>query len=154
MNAITISADALRFVRCEKSIDRAIAQRNAAARNLPIKERHAIELGKATIAEAARETLAAWTFRCGELGAIEVPVVAPVAIEAKPARSGADACRVRTMRRFWAVAKSAGLDLKNEEGMKRALSKYFSRPVPSRRDLSIGMWCEAIEGIEFGLLAW
>lgn len=155
--AITITADTLRFVRLCHDLSRAIAQRDAALAKLPRKEAYALQARNPAIAECARETLAAWTFRAGELGAV-APAVAP-AVVAKVAPvpvpvSVVRDCRVRAMRRFMAVSREAGLNLKEVEAMKAALSKYLGRPVPSRRDLSAGQWCELTEGVTFGLVAW
>ena len=153
--APAITADTLRFVRTCDDLARAIAQRDGAAARLPKKEAHAVQAGNPAIAEVARETLAAWTFRVGELGgAVEVQAEAAPVKTAKPMREATDPCRVKAMRRFYAVAKAAGLDLKEVQKMKAALSKYLGRPVPSRRDLSAGQWAEVSAAIELELLAW
>ncbi len=63
-------------------------------------------------------------------------------------------CRVKAMRRFWAICKAQGLDARNAEAMTVALSKYLGCIIPSRSQLSSGQWCEAAEAVELGVLAW
>ncbi len=63
-------------------------------------------------------------------------------------------CRVKTMRRFWAICKAHGLDVRNAEAMTVALAGYLGCIIPSRACLSSGQWCEAAEAVELGLLAW
>jgi len=72
----------------------------------------------------------------------------------QPTRTDADACRVRVMRRFWAICKAHGLDVRNAEAMTVALAGYLGCIIPSRACLSSGQWCEAAEAVELGLLAW
>ena len=156
--APAISADTLRFVRTCHDLSRAVAQHKAALAKLPTKERHARELANPAIAEAARETEEAWRFRVVELWeasqpkAKEAPAVAAPVAQADQAQAEAD--RKRAMRRFYACAKAAGLNVQEVEKMKAALSKYLGRPVPSRADLREGQWYELIEAARLGLLAW
>jgi hypothetical protein len=154
-------ADTLRYVRCEPSLARAIAQRDMAAAKLPKKMAWAEQAGNAAIAECAAETLAAWTFRVGELGGVgEVKAeVAPVKAKAPAKAAPAPVpvvrdCRVQAWRRFMAIAKSAGLDCQARERMTIALSKYLGVVIPSRSTLSSGQICEATEAVEMGVLAW
>jgi hypothetical protein len=156
------SADALRFVRCEKSLDRAQAQHAMTLAKLPTKERHARELANPAIAEHARETVAAWAFRVIELGGtVEAkPEEKPAccahcgavvkAPKPRPVRSE----RVQAMRRFYAVAASHNLSTRDAQAMTAALSKYLGVVIPSRASLSAGHWREAVAGLEFGLITW
>lgn len=157
----SISPDALRFVRLCRDLSRAVAQRDAAAAKLPKKERHALEAGNPAIAEAARETLAAWSFRaeelseatpavCAHCGAAVAPKPAPVVHQDQPPRD----CRVRAMRRFFAVCKASGLNVKDAEAMTAALAKYLCCIIPSRARLSSGQWSEATAAVELGVLFW
>jgi hypothetical protein len=80
---------------------------------------------------------------------------APVVVVAAPVKSDAlNVCRVRAMKAFWKAAQADGMDTKDADGMRAALSGYLGRMVNSRRDLSAGEWREAAAGIEFCLLAW
>lgn len=153
MNAITISESPAQAAAAFTAKAHSFAVQAATA---------ATESGRAYYANQAAKYLR--FAQAAQARAVEVPEVAPVAqpepvaIEAqpepKPVRSEADACRVRVMRRFFAVAKSSGLNCRAVGAMTAALSKYLGVVIPTRARLSSGQWAEAIEGIECGLLAW
>ena len=107
---------------------------------------------------AYNEAQAAKYLRFAATAAQRATVEAPVEVKAPaaPARTEEDACRVRVMRRFFAVAKAAGLSLKfgDCDAMKLALGKYLGCRVISRRDLSAGHWAEAAAAVELGILFW
>lgn len=96
-------------------------------------------------AERAAKYLRFAAFALSTSEAQAAPVeVAPVAVEAKaevakvaPVSVVRD-CRVRAMRRFWAICKAHGLDVRNAEAMTVALAGYLGCIIPSRSHLSSG----------------
>lgn len=76
--------------------------------------------------------------------------LAPVA--AKPAK--VRCAWYRDIRRCYAVAREAGLDVKNSAAMREAFSRFLGREVESREALRAGDWCAVSEGIKTRRLAW
>jgi hypothetical protein len=77
--------------------------------------------------------------------AIEAAVVeAPAALVAPAAPT----CSVKAIRRFFAICKSAGVDISRDDRMKGALSAFLGRKVASRKELSTDDWLRAGDAIE------
>jgi len=74
---------------------------------------------------------------------------APVAEEV-PAKG--PCCHVRVIRRFYAIAQKAGLDVKNSERMKGAFSMALGRRVDSRKQLTADNWAYLGDLAESGRL--
>ncbi len=60
----------------------------------------------------------------------------------------------KAIRRFFAVAKSAGLNCDNKKGMRAAFSAMLGKTVTTRADLRAADYGRAIQNIENGLMWW
>lgn len=98
---------------------------------------------------------AEWFDRAAAKAWAQVPATEqaqPVAT--KPVRTPDDQARVDALKAFFKTAKASGLNTEKADEMRESLAKYLGCMVASRRDLSAGQWCEAIAGVEFGLIKW
>jgi hypothetical protein len=87
------------------------------------------------------------------VNAPKVAATAPAAtVEAKPVKSRCP--HYKAIRRFFAVAKSAGLDCQNKKGMRAAFSAMLGKTVTTRADLQAAEYGRAIQNIENGLMWW
>jgi hypothetical protein len=75
---------------------------------------------------------------------------AEMAVEREKPRCG----WATSIRRAFGLAKGAGLDTRDDEGMRAAISEYLGRAVASRSELSVGDWWLVAEGIERAELCW
>ncbi len=73
-------------------------------------------------------------------------------VEAKPTKSRCP--HYKAIRRFFAVAKSAGLNCDNKKGMRAAFSAMLGKTVTTRADLQAADYGRAIQNIENGLMWW
>jgi hypothetical protein len=63
-------------------------------------------------------------------------------------------CDYRVIRRFYAICKDFGLNQKEDERMRGAMSMFFRRRIGSRTELTRDNWQAAGDAIKRGLLAW
>jgi hypothetical protein len=75
-------------------------------------------------------------------------LAAPEVVPQKPV------CDYRVIRRFYAICKDFGLNQKEDERMRGAMSMFFRRRISSRTELSRDNWQAAGDAIKAGLLVW
>ncbi len=143
-----LSADALRFVRCEKSLERAIAQHAMTLAQLPKREQHAAETGNSATAEMARETVAAWAQRVVELGG-----TVEAKAEVKPAKRGR-CSHYAMIREFMAAAREMGLDTEAKDRCRGAVGMLLGKRIESRSDLSAAEWGFCTNALRMNRLFW
>ncbi len=102
---------------------------------------------------ATNEADAAWFMRqaaryAEKMGTTVEALVAPAAEVKKPC------CHVRVIRRFYAICKNAGLDVKEADRMRGAFSLFLGRRVNSRDELNGDEWASLGDAAERGLLLW
>lgn len=106
-----------------------------------------VSIAREVLAErmAQAEALVQAAFEVAEVEA------APIKAKAEPKKP----CSFhRFIRRFYAIARDKGLDLKDGDGMRAAFSNYLGREVSSREELNGADWEYLGNAVKRGLLAW
>jgi hypothetical protein len=108
--------------------------------------------------DAARDELAAaesdfgYEFQaCQALQELAAMDAGPVAVKAPVKKS---ACDFRIIRRFYAICQDFGLNAKEDERMRGAMSAFFRRRIESRTELSANDWNVAGDAVKSQLLTW
>lgn len=79
----------------------------------------------------------------------------PVTAKAAPQRAKAPRCPFyREIRRCYAIAREAGCDVKADEQMRRAFSRFLGRQIESREAMNGGDWFLVANAIKAHQLAW
>lgn len=60
----------------------------------------------------------------------------------------------KAIRRCYAIARENGLDTRNDDAMRSAISRALGRQIESRDELNGGDWQAVGDAIKFGALAW
>ncbi len=85
----------------------------------------------------------------------EADVIETVAVQPDVKMTRRPPCPwLRTIRRFYAIAKDFGLDTEADERMRGALSMLLGRHIGSRSELDAAQWEYAGSAIKDGLLMW
>jgi hypothetical protein len=105
------------------------------------------------IAEYFRSELAACAAFLAHLEAETMP--APAAVQNVAQAAKAPRCsHFKAIKRAYAIAREAGLNVKADEAMRAAFSGFLCKPVASRETLSGSDWKACGDAMKSGYLSW
>ena len=109
------------------------------------------------LAQSARESAACDAQR--DAAQVEAAQPVPVKVQAPVAKVEAAPAKVRCphyklIRKFYVVAKKAGLNCDNKKGMRAAFSAMLGRAIITRADMKAADWSRAIAEVEAAAIWW